>query len=59
MTIRLEEIVYLHCHQQGKGRAGGVITPHSLEYIFGECLYGGVLHRLQDRCAELWVVTAV
>lgn len=27
MTIRLEEIVYLHCHQQGKGRAGGVITP--------------------------------
>lgn len=22
MTIRLEEIVYLHCHQQGKARAG-------------------------------------
>lgn len=24
MTIRLEEIVYLHCHQQGKARAGAV-----------------------------------
>jgi len=23
MTIRLEEIVYLHCHQQGKARVGG------------------------------------
>lgn len=22
MTIRLEEIVYLHCHQQGKARLG-------------------------------------
>lgn len=34
MTIRLEEIVYLHCHQQGRGcggeRRAGVLHPDPL-----------------------------
>lgn len=36
MTIRLEEIVYLHCHQQGKARlgaAGGEAVTLTLQWL--------------------------
>lgn len=39
MTIRLEEIVYLHCHQQGKARAGAAGGCYRSGLI-GVCLYG-------------------
>lgn len=57
MTIRLEEIVYLHCHQQGKatpGAAGGSVTLALIPY-----LWDMVLLCLQGRCPELRVVTVI
>lgn len=57
MTIRLEEIVYLHCHQQGKatpGAAGGSGTWHLIPY-----LWDTVLLHLQGSSPEFWVVTVI
>lgn len=33
MTIRLEEIVYLHCHQQGKIAYGNLMASFSVHCV--------------------------
>lgn len=61
MTIRLEEIVYLHCHQQGKARAGaaGAVITLALAHRDVPVWGWNVSIQLQGRRQELWVVAAL